>query len=495
MFRRRREDARTTSIHDHIRAHLRPDGPGLRDGGEALPDDAEQTTPWAPGARDGVLTHHWGGAADPAEVDRVVAAVLSGEPARVEEAVADVSVVALVEDLLTRVRAEADDPELIHGLGMALATRSARREAVKAGIALLGMFDASHHRDVLLTLGRHDEFTLFAAVALGNGDGDPEAVLWDLARRVTGWGRVHLVERLSATENPELRDWILREGFRNDVMDEYLAGIAAETGGLADALAAPAAGSDAELMAAAAGILTALATDGGPMIGMAGYADGERATGRYLRHAAAAPADLRHYLAAHALRDHAAAHWPGLVGAADAVLARPEWPDLATAALRSPDPELFYRGDEAGRLLGVPVRPAHAARLRDDPFAVQHWVGALGGADTAEAAPLIAWAAEVLPLAEIATGPGTSLGVGPDHAPHRALGAVVDALDGHPGLGWPLVAAALRCPVTSARNAAARTLDAWGDARPPEAADALRRALAEEPDDDLRGRLRALAGG
>jgi len=57
-----------------------------------------------------------------------------------------------------------------------------------------------------------------------------------MAKHVTGWGRVHLVERLAKTEDAEIKEWLLREGFRNSVMYEYLAYIAATTGGLNDAL-------------------------------------------------------------------------------------------------------------------------------------------------------------------------------------------------------------------------------------------------------------------
>jgi hypothetical protein len=64
---------------------------------------------------------------------------------------------------------------------------------------LLGLFPAQGHRDILLTLGQHEEFTLFAAVALDNGQDDADDDLWALAGSVHGWGRIHLVERLART--------------------------------------------------------------------------------------------------------------------------------------------------------------------------------------------------------------------------------------------------------------------------------------------------------
>ncbi len=47
------------SICAHILAHLPPTGPGLTPGGDILPDEATLTgLPLAPGALDGVLSHH-----------------------------------------------------------------------------------------------------------------------------------------------------------------------------------------------------------------------------------------------------------------------------------------------------------------------------------------------------------------------------------------------------------------------------------------------------
>jgi hypothetical protein len=52
------------SIYEFVKGHLNPNGHGLRDGGESLPDEARDAEDggvrWAPGAMDGVLGHHGG---------------------------------------------------------------------------------------------------------------------------------------------------------------------------------------------------------------------------------------------------------------------------------------------------------------------------------------------------------------------------------------------------------------------------------------------------
>src|SRR5262249_4140286 len=50
------------SIHQHIRSHIRPGEPGLREDGNSLPDEeiiaSGSELRWVPGALDGVLGHH-----------------------------------------------------------------------------------------------------------------------------------------------------------------------------------------------------------------------------------------------------------------------------------------------------------------------------------------------------------------------------------------------------------------------------------------------------
>jgi hypothetical protein len=510
MIGRKRANDSVPSIFEHIRAHIPEDGPGLSPGGETLPDKDDGNAMWAPGAHDGVLTHHWGGSADPEEVRRLSDALTEAASAsrrdagRAYEALYEtatkVTVISLVDGVLTGVRSSGVDAEACYRLAHRLATEGRHREPVKLGIALLGLFDAEHHRDELMVLGRHDEFTLFAAVALGNRDDDgaAEADLWELARLVRGWGRVHLVERLAETADPRLREWILREGFRNEVMDAYLAGIAAEAGGLADALSRDAPGGpDDELLYAAGDILSALADEGGPMQGMPAYADGERAASLFLGHMSARAGDLRHFLAVRDVRAYAEREWPELGARCAEIMDRPEWAGLARRELASEDPAEYRLAVAACQALGIPTLRAHLDRLRTrDPFDSGDWYGAARQAGPESIDEVVALASELLPLEEIATGPADETGMGPRFAPHRCLDMLLQDLGGWPGRGVPLVTAGLASPVVRNRNMAVRTLDGWGrDAWPEGIGEAVAAALAREPDEAVRGRLQALLDG
>jgi hypothetical protein len=498
MFVKRRRAA--PSIYEHLRGHPPVDGSRLSPDAETLPDqdDLRDGVLWAPGAKDGVLTHHWAGSADTGEADRLYDAIVVAVKSRraydaLCEAASEVSIVSLAGEIQQRLRSSELDQEAVYRLGHRLAVTSRHREPVKLGISILALFTADHHHDELMTLGRHDEFTLFAAVALDNRDTDAEPDLWELARQVTGWGRIHLVERLADSPKPEIRDWILREGFRNDVMDGYLAAIAADVGDLAERLDGE---PDDELLYAAGDILSALCSGIGPTGGMDDYADGRRATRFFLQHMHTRALDLRHFLAVHQIQRHARQEWPELVPECSEILTRPHWPELARHGLDSTDDQEFRRADRACMALGISTRRVHMERLRSKPYEISSWFAAATQADASTIDEVVGLAVELVPLAEIATGPADEDGVGERYAPHRCLDGLLQPLEKWPGRGWPLIAAGLASPVTRNRNQSIRVLAAWDRSSwPAGAAGALETALARESVAQVRDRMRNVLDG
>jgi len=251
----------------------------VRAGGVELPDEPEGTVRWAAGAMDGVLLMHTAMTTPVDEADAVLAAIV----AYVDDAETWDSMYGLLREtralpVLDHVTKRIPEAALPRGpireLGLRLATTSADREPVKYGLALLGLAGDESDVEVVRLLAGHDEFTLPALVALARLVEDVEPVWWELARQVRGWGRIHLVHRLARSTRPEIRRWILVEGYRNDVMDEYLALIAAEAGGLADELAGD---PDDELLDSACGVIGTLLDGSGPAGDIHDYADGVRA--------------------------------------------------------------------------------------------------------------------------------------------------------------------------------------------------------------------------
>ncbi|GLW95769.1 hypothetical protein [Actinokineospora globicatena] len=486
------------SIHDHITGHLDPSGRGLLPGGDELPDaqiDHRRgggLIPWSDGT---ALTHH------PADVTTdlpalVAAAVTGGDHEPLYTALCEREVLAELDEVLAGVRA-LDLAGPVHDLGRRLATESEHRAPVKFGIALLGLGSDSGDVEVLLRLGRHEEFTLFAFAAVEATQADPEPALLALADGVEGWGRIGVVERLGDQTGPRLREWLLRGGFRNTVQDGYLAHRAATVGGLVPALSVPEV--DDELLDAAADILCAL-IEGGPAEDIDDYADAPIALSLLVGHLTRRAHGLRHFVATARVDEFLAgpdwdrryaAGWDltrhdTLVRGCRDLMAEPRWRDLTLADLDSTDDRTFHDACYAAAVLGIDRFPATMRRVRTDATPAD-WAGLLAQATEERLPDILDIASDVLPLADLGTGPDDIAGIGARWTDHAVLDVVVTALREFPGQGVEFVLTSLRCPVVRNRVMAVRTLTGWGpESWQPDVQSALRSAVAAEPDPTVR---------
>ncbi|SDD62852.1 hypothetical protein [Actinokineospora iranica] len=481
----------TTAILDHIVAHLDPSGCGLLPGGDELPDEVRRDgrVRWASGARDGAQGRHAGGGDAAGVLPELVTAAATGAAAdydRLYAALCMTEVLAGLDDVLRGLRAAPVDG--VRALGVRLVTEGRHREPVKFGIGLLGLGAGAAERDLLLRIGRHEEFTMFSAAAILTSHPDPEPVLLDLARGVQGWGRICVVERFGMDAGPRVRDWLLRGGFRNSVMDEYLAHKAATVGRLADALADD--GIDDELLAGACDIICAL-IDGGPAEGIDDYADAPLAVRLLLGHLERRAHSLRHFVITARVEEFLSG--PGwerryrtgwdlarhevMVRRCRDLMAEPHWRELAERGLTAPDDRTFHDARYAARVLGVDPFPATLARARATADGAE-WFSLMADATEDRLPDILTLARDVLPLADLATGPEPA---------YTILDTIVTRLRDFPGHGVELVLAALRCPVARNRIMAVKTLTGWGpESWRPEVQTALRQAVAEEPDPGLR---------
>ena len=198
-----------SSIFEHIDAHVQPGVRGLAEGGHQLPDDEEIVA--APG--------------DPAAVEdaveRIYAALVtlaakpnSGRHRRVCELFRESDVRGRIDALRDRLSADppahADRlyPEL-HEIFL----RSGYRDEVKYAMALMSGFGRREDADLFRVVGRHEEFTLYAAVALATVSDNPLGDWLDLLPHVEGWGRIELSELILREPLPDaLRERLLGEG-------------------------------------------------------------------------------------------------------------------------------------------------------------------------------------------------------------------------------------------------------------------------------------------
>ena len=464
---------------------------------------------WSAGAMDGAFGHHAGGGGSTALADKAAKAFVDAckRPTkwrlkRLYRLVSSDNALDFLDPLIERLVALQPDRDRLHELGRWLTTTASDRGAVKVGLAVLGVTGLDRDVEVVRALGAHDEFTLYAAVALSNGLEDPESELWALAASVDGWGRIQCVERLRETADPSIRAWILRTGFRNSVMYEYLAYIAATTGGLSEALRTQA--PDRHLLTAAGEILDALIA-GGPAEDITDYEHGADATEAFLAHMDRRAETLGDFQAVASIRsfldrdegwDQLASHgWSATRREAferlcDTILGREEWIGRIHVGLESDNPQEYWRAEQAARYRGIDVFATQVERIRRDPLG-SDWFAAWQGASPERAEQLVRLAVDLLPLDAIATGPQDQLGLGPEWRAHTALDWTLQALRSYPGIGGELVPIGLRSPVTRNRNLALNILNEWPrDLWPSGAHELAQRLAASDPNE----RARAFAG-
>jgi hypothetical protein len=509
------------SILEFVRSHIDTGKPGMSESGYMLPDEERVSKGskirWAAGALDGVTTHHMGKGENDDAVRKTVELVLaySRQPtaknkAAVYQHIIAEHIVSIIDSVIEALLSENGiRHDRLYELARSFATEAPDREPVKFGIALLGLFRQPADQELLQILGCHDEFTLFCAVAIVNGSEDHDKALWNLARNVTGWGRIHVVERLAQTANPAIKRWLLREGFRNSVMYEYLAATCARAGDLRAALSEDQV--DRELLTAAGEIIQALIA-GGPAEGIDDYEDARPVMEAYLTHMESSAKTIGDFLHVNSIKGYLNeedSRWAGryeagwttdcrdrLRSLCDSILCRPDWVDRIRAKLRSEDEVEFAHADQAARALDIDTWNIHWRRLQQRPHDPGRWYHVMGLCDEDRIGKLMEFAEANLDLAGIATGAADELGLGRGFEQHSCLDCVLQELCKFPGRGAKLIGAGLKSPVVRNRNMAIAALAAWGREKWSSGLEQSLRSAAEiEPDEAVRERMRKALKG
>ncbi|KAF0812225.1 hypothetical protein IGB42_03215 [Andreprevotia sp. IGB-42] len=516
-------DADRQSIYQFLNSFPREKGKPLPDEAGILPDEAivhaksGNGMRWASGAMDGAFGHHAGSAPDQSNVDAIYnalhSATLNPSAANIKTLyilIADDNVLNIADALLSQICVKKSLPLIkLQTLTLWLARESPDRGAVKLAVALLGMFSSAADIDLLMTLGLHEEFTLFAAVALGNAleESEAEAAWWELAKCVDGWGRIHLVERLAQTKCTGIQNWLLREGYANSVMHEYLAYDCAVGGNLEAALGIE--NIDDALLLGAGDIIQAL-INGGPAQDMTDYEGGAAVIQLYLGHLQRSRIrSVEPILAAQAViffieqpREWEvleAYGWKNsarqrIVDSAKEILKEKHWALMVQDQLQAEDSVSFWSAARAAEVLGDDPweqRFCHQQNGRSE-----QWYDLMRTDDANRVQRVIDLAVKQLDLEKIATGPAAELGLGPDYRCHTALDFILQSLDRFPGLGWGLIDAGLRSPVTRNRNMALRALAGWGQANwPANTKQVLEAARSKEPESRVKENIENVLAG
>lgn len=505
------------SIFSFLAAFATTTQEGLPEAARDLPDEdivnsrSGSKLRWAAGALDGTFGHHTSDSAS-ADVAAIHDALLSSAQSptannlkTLYNLLAADNALRTVDPLLEKIRGTPNMPvDRLRALARWLATESPDRGAVKFGIALLGLFVPAEDTDILVTLGLHEEFTLYSVVALGstlNAD-EVETAWWEIAKCVHGWGRIHIVERLANTQRADIRSWLLREGYKNSVMYEYLAYSCAVGGNLLGALESEYI--DDALLTGAGEIIEAL-INGGPAEDISYYDDGYKSVPLYVRAAAKSETrNLKVLVAVSRVLDFVVnedAEWAPLESlgwtadlraqlatACRSFLAAEYWPSAVKEAWSTNDDQLFWMAARACEILGLDVWEKRLERQKAQLS--EQWYFLMQTDDPARIQAVIDLLVTQFDLATIATGPAEEMGLGPGNEKFSAIGAVLQDLGRFPGTGWPLVQAGLRSPVIRNRNMAIRALKGWGVENWPDGTrELLQSAFDDEPYPDTKEAL------
>lgn len=489
------------SLLTFVRAQLTD---GSAENGEfapVLPDEPDRDPgklSWSAGALDGVTSHHTGLSTDRpgigALAKRMVTVANDPDAASLRslyDRINDGSVLATIDVLIAELFGDQYGEELVDAmavgvgheatladLGLWLATTAPDREPTKLGIALLGMTgamstDAPNAKDTVSTvvdLGRHDEFTLFSVVALKNGHPDPNPQLFALAQATTGWGRVQSVSHMGPTDDPEVKEWLIRgRGYHNTIMDEYLALTAAEIGDLAGTLEDE---PDRELLNSVGGLFDALCSPHSPSAGLEAYEGGARSAERYVEILEGGPhterLDLGGAIALRRwLQSETEVTWPpgkadGLAHRLDSYVSRPEWEQLLLQDLHGDDPDAYRNAEHLARAVGIRTYDHNVRWLKTHPTDTYVWFQAWQQGGDEHAAELAELVRQSIDVDALASGASNDLGMGAQYAENDVLTTALSALGSHPNVGRDLLDSGLQSPVVRTRRAAVGLLASWG---------------------------------
>ncbi len=508
------------SIYWHIVNHIHEDTLGLAEGGETLPDEdlvrGDSQIGWAAGAIDSVLGSPLEGRSADKKLDDLHTALIdltkessNSNLERLYKILTSANTIGIVDSFLERlVESPPRDQDRLHSIACWLAMESADREVVKFAISIIGLFRDQSDLDLLMTLGRHEEFTLYVSVAIQNSETDVETNLWKLAQHVRGWGRIHIVERLGSTEDPYIKDWLLREGYSNEIMHEYTALTCARAGDLSEKVKRG--DLDDEFVHSAGEILTAILSGSGPAEGYESYPEGAETYEAYLKVlerrdnglAALVFVDrLEQFLGNDEnfadLSDELKASWQTrrepMLRSVKNVKQQPGWNEKVLEQIESKDRPTFWTATESARILGMDPWPYYFERIKSGE---DYWWDALQTDQPERIDLLIEHAEKTIPIETIATGAADDLGLGPEYADHQKLDWVLQELRRFPGKGLRLIEAGLRSPVVRNRNMAVHALGAIPLAeRDPTIQSWLKNAYAVEPNAGAKEFMRKVIAG
>ena len=222
------------SIYELIKTSIQSNGELPED--FKLPQKDPNGVPWADGAMDGVFIYHT--VRNEENIDALKNIVFQISEGKFEEAQTnldklDFSMISRRYSLLNWIIQEEEKINLnnLYEFATFQLTNSKNIELIKFCLSVLTLMNIETDKDTIekvKTLALSDEFTLYCLdilvycldILVQLEDSNEE--IFEIAKKVKGWGRIYIIEYLQATNN-EIKEWILEEGCHNNVLPAYTA--------------------------------------------------------------------------------------------------------------------------------------------------------------------------------------------------------------------------------------------------------------------------------
>ncbi|WP_374695217.1 hypothetical protein ABXR98_13990 [Snodgrassella alvi] len=501
-------DNHKTSIYQFLLPYQNADK--LPETAKVLPDhslDSRKIKRIA-GMRDGITNYH-SASAEQSYVEKILALLtkITAQPNQSDietlyTLVQTGRTLSYIEDLTEEIPKLIIDFDKLYEFIYWLALNSPDREIIKFSIAILGCF-TTEQTELFLLFGMHEEFSLYSAGALQNtlsSETDIENALLTLAKKIDGWGRIHIIYRLVTYPlSSSTKDWLLRSGYQNSLMNEYLAYTCAMSGELDKALAHETI--DSELISSTSEIIEAL-INGGPTQDMHNYAAGAKVCLNYLTHLLNLPnlTDLKILRTVWLLHDFVINkvndYYPNwdkqiknqIINKANEVIKQDKWLDLIKNALTTNNTQQFQLAANLYTQYGFDAWEAHFEHQKN--YHSDQWPYLLLSDSLPRIKQVIQLANQQYDFAKIATGSELIHEYETEIDTHNLLDLILQELNHFPGVGEDLILIGLNSPVIQNRNTALNTLEAWDRSFWSERIKTAIQELAIiEPDDKIKHRI------
>lgn len=392
-----------------------------------------------------------------------------------------------------------------------LATKTDKKNALKFGIAILGLCQNKSVLNDIKILGLHDEFTVYSSIAIANLSDNAENDLWELAKKVDGWGKIQLVDRLSRPDLSEpIKNWLIYDGYKNSIMYEYLAYTCAINGELHKKLETDEI--THELFKSASDIIEALIAIGGPAEDITTYPFASQVIQDFIRHAKNQGTDISGFNALHKIKDFLTElqndigeqkenGWnqdiiSNCIIEIVEILNSRDWKVAVYEGLKSNDNVMYWNAKQAAEKLGINLWETVWAKLQEKPLDSSSWYDVTHYSKIEHSDLIISFALNHLPFEELGTGAKDSNGFGENYNKHASLEYATTFLENHPKMGEKIIQTALRSPVTRNRNMAIKVLVKWKKENwLPEIEREIRHLSEVEPNKDTKENIERLLNG